>query len=76
MNFEEFEEILEEAFPENNFQIETDVNGQLVINTRLQQDDDGELIDFVDEDEDEEDDDIEIDSEFEPLEDEDDDDEE
>jgi hypothetical protein len=71
MNLEEFEELLEEVFPDNNFQIETDINNQLIVKTRLQQDDDGELIDFVDEDDEEEEEDLDVDPDFEPLEDED-----
>lgn len=73
MNIEELEEALEDILP-NGFQIETDNHGQLLIYTRLSQDDDGELIDFVDEDDEEED--LDIDPDTEPLEDEGDDEEE
>lgn len=72
MNIEELEEALEDILP-NGFQIETDNHGQLIIYTGLQQDDDGELVTFVNEDEDE---DLDVDPDFEPLEDEEDDDEE
>jgi hypothetical protein len=68
MNLEELEEALEEIFP-NGFQIETDNHGQIIIYTGLSQDEDGELVDF---EEDEEDPDL--DPDFEPLEDEEDDD--
>lgn len=72
MNIEEFEELLEEAFPNNSFLIETDNNGQLVIYSGLQQDDDGELIEYEDEDDDEDDEeDEDADPDLEPLADED-----
>lgn len=66
MNIEELEEALEDILP-NGFQIETDNHGQIIIYTGLQQDDDGELVDFVQEDDEDED----VDPDFEPLEDED-----
>lgn len=65
MNIEELEEALEDVLP-NGFQIETDNHGQIIIYTGLRQDDDGELVDFVDEDEV----DPDFDPDFEPLEDE------
>ncbi len=71
MNIEELEEALEEVLP-NGFQIETDNHGQLIIYTGLRQDDDGELVDFVDEDEE----DPDFDPDFEPLEEDEDDEEE
>jgi hypothetical protein len=48
----------------SGFQIETDKHGQLVILTRLRQDDDGELVDFRD---DEEEEDLDYDPDFEPF---------
>jgi hypothetical protein len=65
MNIEELEDALEDILP-NGFSIETDNHGQIIIYTGLAQDDDGELIDFVEEDEEDED----ADPDFEPLEDE------
>jgi len=65
MNIEELEEALEEILPAG-FQIETDNRGQLIIYTGLRQDDDGELVDFDDDDVD-----PDADPDFEPLEDED-----
>lgn len=72
MNIEELEEALEDILPAG-FQIDTDNHGQIIIYTGLQQDDDGELVDFVNEDEEE---DLDVDPDFEPLEDEEEDDEE
>jgi hypothetical protein len=70
MNVEELEEALEDILPKG-FRLE-DRNGQIVIFTGLSEDEDGELVDFVDEDEDDEDD-PDFDPDFKPLEDEDDD---
>jgi hypothetical protein len=69
MNIEDLEEALEDILPAG-FQIDTDSHGQLIIITGLQQDDDGELVDFVSEDDEE---DLDVDPDFEPLEDEEDD---
>lgn len=69
MNIEELEEALEEILP-GKFHLETDTNGQIIIFTGLTQDDDGELVDYVDEDEEEDED---FDPDFEPLDEEDDD---
>jgi hypothetical protein len=66
MTLEELEEALEDILPPG-FHIETNTAGELIIHTRLTQDDDGELIDF----EDDEDLDEDEDPDFEPLEDED-----
>ncbi len=67
---EELEEALDDLFPDRNFSIETDNQGQIVIYTGLKQEDDGTLVVFdVEEDED-------FDPDTESLEDEDIDDEE
>lgn len=68
MNIEELEEALEDILPPG-FSIEADKHGQLIIVTGLVQDDDGELVDFEDEDEE----DPDFDPGFEPLDEEDDD---
>lgn len=65
MNMEELEEALEGILP-TGFHIETDNHGQIIIQTGLRQDDDGELVDFEEPEED-----PDFDSDFEPLEDED-----
>lgn len=50
---EELEEALDDLFPDRNFSIETDSQGQIVIYTGLKQEDDGSLVTFdVEEDED------------------------
>lgn len=67
MNIDELQELLEEALP-FRFQIDEDVNGQVIILTGMSQDEDGDLVKL--ETEDEEDDDI--DPDFEPLADDDD----
>lgn len=67
MNIDELREILEEVLP-FRFQIDEDVNGQVIILTGMSQDEDGDLAKL--ESEDEEDDDI--DPDFEPLSDDDD----
>lgn len=69
MNIEDLEEALQEILPPG-FQIDTDNKGQLIIQTGLRQDDDGELVDFEPDDEE----DPDFDPDFEPLEDEDEDD--
>ena len=62
MNIEDLEEALEEVFP-NGYRFATDTDGQLVIYTKLREDDDGDLVshvdDYEDEDEDEDSDDEE-----------------
>lgn len=70
MNFEELEESLDELLPPG-YSIETDKRGQIVILTNLQQDEDGELFPFSEEDET----DPDFDPDFDPLEEEDEDDE-
>lgn len=76
MNIEELEEELSNILVAG-YELGTDKNGQLVIYTKLRQDDDGELHQFEgDEDEDDEEDeelDPDFDPDFEPLEDEEDD---
>jgi hypothetical protein len=62
MNIDELRELLEEALP-FRFQIDEDVNGQVIILTGMSQDEDGDLVKL--ESEDEEDDDI--DPDFEPF---------
>ena len=69
-SIEELEEELENILP-NGFRIETNANGQIIIVTNLCEDDDGDLVEFINEDDDEEDPDF--DPDFEPLEDEEDD---
>jgi len=69
MNLEELEEELEAILP-GHFRIDTDNNGQIIILTGLQEDDDGELVECDLEG----DDDEEFDEDFEPLPDEDEDD--
>jgi len=66
MNIEELQEALEDIFS-TGFRVESDSHGQLVVYTGLQEDEDGELSTFVEEDEDDE----ESDPDFEQLEDED-----
>jgi hypothetical protein len=68
MNIDELRELLEEALP-FRFQIDEDVNGQVIILTGMSQDEDGDLLKL--ESDDEEDDDI--DPDFEPFADDDDD---
>lgn len=68
MNIDELRELLEEALP-FRFQIDEDVNGQVIILTGMSQDEDGDLVKL--ESDDEEDDDI--DPDFEPFADDDDD---
>jgi len=68
MNIDELRELLEEALP-FRFQIDEDVNGQVIILTGMSQDEDGDLAKL--ESEDEEDDDI--DPDFESFSDDDDD---
>jgi len=65
MNIEELEEALEDILPAG-FHIETNSHGQLIIYTGLCQDDDGELVNFEDDDVD-----TDADPDFELLEDED-----
>lgn len=65
MNLEELEEALSEILP-TGFTIETDKHGQIIICTGLCQEEDGELVDFEDDEED-----PDFDDEFEQLEDED-----
>lgn len=62
MNIDELRELLEEALP-FRFQIDEDVNGQVIILTGMSQDEDGDLVKL--ESDDEEDDDI--DPDFEPF---------
>jgi hypothetical protein len=69
MNIDELEEALAEVLP-SRFQIDTDVNGQVIILTGLSQDEDGDLSKFESEDDEEDDD---IDPDFEPFADDDDD---
>jgi hypothetical protein len=63
MNIDELEEALSEVLPAG-FQIDTDVNGQVIILTGLSQDEDGDLLKFESEDDEEDDD---IDPDFEPF---------
>jgi len=70
MTLEDLQEALEDVFP-NGFEIDTDEDGQIIILTRLSEDEDGDLIEYegdLDEDEDEDEDD----EDFDGLEDEDD----
>jgi hypothetical protein len=67
MLLEELEEALGDILPPG-FSIETDSHGQLIIFTGLSSDDDGELIDFED---DEEDDAPDLDEDVESLDDDD-----
>lgn len=74
MDRDTLEESLEEIFG-TSFSIETDENGELVIHTALQENEDGELIPwFSEEDEDDDEDDSDLDLEELPDEDADDDD--
>lgn len=57
MNIEELEEALDELFPKGFF-IDTDEQGQVIIHTHLQKDEDGELSFFEVEDEEEMDPDL------------------
>jgi hypothetical protein len=54
MNLEELHDALEEVFPDG-FHLETDEDGQLIVHTRLCEDDDGELMAFESDDDDDED---------------------
>lgn len=50
---EELEEALDDLFPDRNYSIETDSQGQIVIYTGLKEEEDGTLVTFdVEEDED------------------------
>lgn len=70
MNIEDLEEYLSDFLP-TGFKIDTNKKGELVIYTRLTQDDDGELVDLIEPREDSEEEESEFnDEEFEPLEDE------
>ena len=71
MNIEDLQEALEEALADilpNGFEIDMDDDGQLIIYTGLTQDEDGDLVEFEDDEEDEEDEDL--DDEDEDLDDE------
>lgn len=79
MNIEDLEEALEDLFP-SGYRLDTDKKSQIVIFTGLVQDEDGELVEFEDEedeedkeDEEEDEEDPDFDPDFEPLEEEDDD---
>lgn len=63
MNIDELHELLEEALP-FKFQIDEDINGQVIILTGHSQDEDGDLVKLENEDDEEDDD---IDPDFEPL---------
>lgn len=71
MNIEELEEALSDILPAG-FVIDFDKRGQVIVLTNLTQDEDGELVDFENDDDEEDDD---YDPDFESLEDEDEDDE-
>lgn len=70
MNMQDLEEALSEILP-IGFRLEKNRRGQVIIYTNLMMDEDGELIDYENDEEE-----IEIDHDFEPLSDKDGDDEE
>lgn len=57
---EDLEEALEDLFP-NGFEIGVDNEGQIVIYTNLMEDEDGELVEFEENEDEEEDEDFEED---------------
>jgi hypothetical protein len=58
MNLEELEEALVDILP-SGFHMGTDKQGQVIIYTALREEDDGELVDFEDEEEEDADPDLE-----------------
>lgn len=70
MNLEEFEVELEDVLTEGTFSIVADSHGQIIIYTGLMQDDDGNLVEYVndeEDDDDEEEDEEDFDSDFVPY---------